>query len=263
MIRVIMIRVILGVSLFALTPVANCAEGPMAFEVASVKPAAPQTPGRFQISMGGDPGRVNYTFVSVKNLIERAYSIKSYQVTGPDWLDSERFDVVAKLPDGAKQEDVPKMLQTLLAERFKLTVHREQKTLPIYALIVGKGGSKLQKTDGEPGGLRMQMGMKGRQIQGKVTLDGLVGMLSRLLDRPVIDQTELTGVFDLKLEWMPDEREGGMPGGVRVAGGPPPGERPPDNADTPAAPGLFAALQEQARPQARLAQGPCRHCGGG
>ena len=93
-------RGLLGVCLLALTPALSFGAA-MAFEVASVKPAAPQQPGRFQISMAADPGRINYTFVSLKNLIERAYSIKSYQVSGPDWMDSERFDVTAKLISSA------------------------------------------------------------------------------------------------------------------------------------------------------------------
>src|SRR4051794_10001039 len=97
-----MLRTIIGTGLLAFAPVMGLAAEAAAFEVASVKPAAQQEPGRFQISMGGDPGRIDYRGVSLKNLIERAYSIKSYQVSGPDWLDSERFDVSAKLPDGAK-----------------------------------------------------------------------------------------------------------------------------------------------------------------
>src|SRR6266540_1729197 len=124
-----MVRAVVGMGLLALTPVVGFGQAaPMAFEVASVKPSAPQEFGRFQISMGGDPGRIDYKGASLKNLIERAWSIKSYQVSGPDWLDSERFDVAAKLPEGGRQEDVPKMLQALLAERFQLTIHREQKT---------------------------------------------------------------------------------------------------------------------------------------
>ena len=90
-----MIRPIVGVCLLAIAPVIAYAEGALMFEVASIKPAAPQPPGRFQVSMNGDPGRINYSSVSLKNLIERAYSIKSYQVSGPDWMDSERFDVTA------------------------------------------------------------------------------------------------------------------------------------------------------------------------
>jgi uncharacterized protein (TIGR03435 family) len=245
-----MVRAVVGVCLLALTPGVSFGQAaPPAFEVASVKPAEGQMPGRFQVSMGGDPGRINYSGVSLKMLIERAWSIKSYQVSGPDWLDSERFDVVAKLPEGARQEDVPRMLQSLLAERFKLAVHREQKTLPVYAIVVGKNGHKMQKADGEPGGLRMSMSPKGRQLSGKVTMDGLAGALSRMLDRPVLDMTELKGTFDISLEWMPDDREGSGPlGGARVLAGGPGGEpHPPsaENSDGPAAPGLFTAVQER------------------
>jgi uncharacterized protein (TIGR03435 family) len=245
-----------GVCLLAFTPAMSFAEGAIAFEVASVKPAAPQAPGRFQISMGGDPGRINYSFVSLKNLIERAYSIKSYQVSGPDWMDSERFDVVAKLPDGAKQEDVPRMLQTLLAERFKLTIHREEKTLPVYAIVVGKNGIKMPKAEGEAvGGIRMQMGMKGRELSGKVTIDGLAGMLSRMLDRPVLDMTELKDNFDMKLEWTPDEREGTVVPGIRppAAGDHAP---PAESSEAPSAPSLFAAVQEQLGLKLESRKGP-------
>jgi len=244
-----MLRGIAGVCVLAIAPVLACAEGTLAFEVASVKPAAPQPPGRLQISMGGDPGRINYTSVSLKNLIERAYSVKSYQVTGPDWMDSERFDVTAKLPDGAKQSDVPQMLQALLAERFKLTIHREQKSMPVYAIVVGKAGVKMPKVEGDalpgpgPGAFRMQMGAKGRQLAGKVTMDNLAGMLSRMLDRPVLDMTELKETYDMKLEWTPDEREGGM----RMLAGMPAGDHPPasEGSESSSAPGLFAAVQEQ------------------
>ncbi|HEY1497510.1 MAG TPA: TIGR03435 family protein [Candidatus Solibacter sp.] len=244
-----MIRGVVGVCFLAIAPLMAYAEGALVFEVASVKPAAPQAPGRFQISMGGDPGRINYTFVSLKNLIERAYSVKSYQVTGPDWMDSERFDVTAKLPDGAKQSDVPVMLQALLAERFKLTIHREQKSMPVYAIVVGKSGVKMPKVEGEAlaapgaGAIRMQMGMKGRQLAGKVTIDSLAGMLSRMLDRPVIDATELKDTYDMNLEWTPDDREGGMMGGIKMMAS----DHAPasEGSESSSAPSLFAAVQEQ------------------
>jgi uncharacterized protein (TIGR03435 family) len=244
-----MIREIVGVCLLAIAPVTGYAESALEFEVASIKPAAPKPPGRIQISMGGDPGRINYTSVSLKNLIERAYSMKSYQVSGPDWMDSERFDVAAKLPEGARQSDVPVMLQALLAERFKLTIHREQKSMPVYAIVVGKSGVKMPKVEGDarpgpgPGTFRMQMGAKGRQLTGMATIDNLAGMLSRMLDRPVIDATELKDTYDLNLEWAPDEREGGM----RMMAGVPVGDHPPasESSDSTSAPSLFAAVQEQ------------------
>src|ERR1700752_3527746 len=82
------------------------------FEVASVKPAPPPTPGMIKMQMGGDPGMVDYKNVSLKALIARAYEMKEYQVSGPDWLDTERFDVLAKTPPDTPRDRVPLMLQT-------------------------------------------------------------------------------------------------------------------------------------------------------
>jgi uncharacterized protein (TIGR03435 family) len=253
-----MIRAIAGVGLLACTPFLSFAAEATAFEVASIKPAAPQPPGRLQISMGGDPGRIDYQSVSLKNLIERAYSIKSYQVSGPDWLDSERFDVTAKLPEGTTQKDVPAMLERLLAERFKLTVHREEKTLPIYAIVESKSGVKMTKIEGQPaGGIRMQMGPKGRELMGKVTVDGLAGVLSRMLDRPVVDMTGLKDTYDVKLEWMPDDREGSGFGGTK---GLPPGAGdhapPAESSEGSTAPSLFAAVQEELGLKLESRKGP-------
>ena len=73
---------------------------PPAFEVASIKPAVPQQPGRMMTSMGGDAGRVDYTNVNLKQVLMRAYDVKTYQISGPAWLDSDRYDIVAKVPDG-------------------------------------------------------------------------------------------------------------------------------------------------------------------
>ncbi|HMC60340.1 MAG TPA: TIGR03435 family protein, partial [Candidatus Solibacter sp.] len=100
---------------------------PLSFEVASIKPAAPQMDGRLMIRMGGDPGRLDYNNVSIKDLIRQAYGVKDYQISGPDWMASTRFDVLAKLPAGTPRSKVPEMLQALLAERFKVTIHRETK----------------------------------------------------------------------------------------------------------------------------------------
>jgi uncharacterized protein (TIGR03435 family) len=121
------------------------------FEAASVKPAAPQTgPGMRVMMRGGpgspDPGQITYSNVSLKMVLTNAYGIKGYQVNGPKWLDSERFDIVAKIAMGATKEQFKLMLHNLLTKRFKLAVHRETKELPIYALVVGKGGPKLKET---------------------------------------------------------------------------------------------------------------------
>jgi uncharacterized protein (TIGR03435 family) len=120
------------------------------FEVASVKPAEPQPEGMMRVRMSGgpgtpDPGQLTYTNVSLKNVLMNAYDVKEYQINGPNWLDSERFDIVAKILQGATKEQFQQMLQNLLAERFKLALHHETKELPMYALVVGKGGPKLKE----------------------------------------------------------------------------------------------------------------------
>jgi len=130
------------------------------FEVATIKPAAPPAtsmgPGggmRIAIRAGArggpgtpDPGQITYSNMSLKNLLVNAYGVKTYQVSGPTWMDTERFDIVAKVPRDASKDDVKLMLQNLLTERFKLTLHREKKDLPMYALVVGKNGPKMKES---------------------------------------------------------------------------------------------------------------------
>ena len=132
---------------------AKPAEAKLEFEVASIKPSA--LPGRGVNGVirpgpqggpgSGDPGRVTYKLSTIRDLMVDAYSVKRYQVSGgPNWLDSELFDIVAKVPEGATKEQVKVMLQNLLAERFKLTLHHETKELPMYSLVVGAKGPKLK-----------------------------------------------------------------------------------------------------------------------
>jgi uncharacterized protein (TIGR03435 family) len=220
-----------------------------AFEVASVKPGAPPTDGRFFVRMNSDAGRIDYTNVSLRDLIVRAYKVRDYQISGPDWLRSERYDIAAKLPAGASKDDVPAMLQALLADRFKLAAHKESKVLPIYALVPAKGGPKLQPAEAS-GGVRMMMGPKGRHLTGKMTLDSLSFSLSNAVGRPVLDMTELQGAFDIDLEFTSEngpEMRLGMPGpgpGPGPGTGGPVGEPRPHD-ESADAPTLFTALQEK------------------
>ena len=117
---------------------AKPAEVKLEFEVASVKPSALPAgngvlrPGPKGGPGSGDPGRVTYTFSTIRDLMVDAYSVKRSQISGgPNWLDSERFDIVAKVPGGATKEQVKVMLQNLLAERFKLTLRSENKEPPM------------------------------------------------------------------------------------------------------------------------------------
>jgi uncharacterized protein (TIGR03435 family) len=136
------------------------APGKLAFEVASVRPSAPLDLAKLaaQIQAGKmprfgahvDASRAEYDYMSLKDLIANAYDVKAYQITGPGWLGSERFDIVAKMPEGAQKDDAPKMLQALLEERFKLTVHRDTEEHPVLALVVGKEGPKLKESTVAP-----------------------------------------------------------------------------------------------------------------
>ncbi len=90
--------------------------------------------------------RVDIRFMSLYNLVVTAYRIKPHQLSGPDWMRSQRFDIAAKIPDGVSKDQVPEMLQALLAERFKLSIHRDSKDQSVFALVVGRNGSKLQRS---------------------------------------------------------------------------------------------------------------------
>ncbi len=131
---------------------------PLTFDAASVKAAVPPTPnGRGMIMFAGpsggpgtkDPGRIRYPFMSLKNILTNAYDVKNFQISGPAWLDTERFDIEATMPPETTKEQFRAMLQNLLAERFKLTIHRETKELPVYTLTVAKNGPKLTESPPE------------------------------------------------------------------------------------------------------------------
>jgi uncharacterized protein (TIGR03435 family) len=174
---------------------------PPAFEVASVRPV--KSGFKDRKSMTVDPGRITYTNVSLKDCIQAAYGVKTYQISGPGWLDTERYDVAAKAADAAAEPQLMRMLQTLLAERFQLKLHHETKDLAVYSLVVGKNGSKLQTGDPKaaakvdyykiPGGIAYEnysMAALAEQLSGRI-----FG-----LDRPVIDQSGLDGAYNVTLK---------------------------------------------------------------
>jgi uncharacterized protein (TIGR03435 family) len=145
-----------SLSLFSFTAIcAQTAESLPSFDVASIKPAAPMTPGRMMVGFRGgpgtgDPGQMTFTNISMRDLIQEAWDVKAYQVAGPNWLQSERFDVSAKVPKGATKEQSRLMLQNLLEDRFKLKLHHSTKELPVYALVVAKNGPKLKESVEDP-----------------------------------------------------------------------------------------------------------------
>ena len=141
--------------LFAAGVAAAQAPAQPAFEVATIKAAAPLDrakilTGQAHLGMKVDGARVDIGSFSLADLIRTAYTIKPYQLQGPGWMSEQRWDIQAKLPDGATKEQVPRMLQALLAERFKLQVRRGSTEHSVYALVVGKNGAKLKEAEAEP-----------------------------------------------------------------------------------------------------------------
>jgi len=173
-----------------------------AFDAASIKPSAP---GAIGSTYGFQKGGINVHNGTLKGLIEMAYGVRDFQISGgPGWLDSAQYNIVAKGPD----EPVAAMrlrVQSLLAERFGLQFHRETREIAEYALTLGKNGSKLARASSEtasgPAGIHMTCGQMTGTHAG---ISGLTVYLSRLFDRPVVDRTALTGVYDFQLRWTPD-----------------------------------------------------------
>ncbi len=181
----------------ALTALAWSQDATPAFELATIK-RSDMTADAGQ--MIRDPRLVALAHVSLQNLLAQAYLIKNFQISGPSWLDSDRFDIVATLPDGATRDQLPAMLQTLLRDRFKLSLHKEQKTMTAYVLLPGTA-AKLKAIDSETGNIHTSKGAAHARLSGKVKMPYFAGLLSNMLDRPVVDMTGLTGVYDIDLEW--------------------------------------------------------------
>jgi len=267
------------------------------FEVASVKR---NTSGDGFITVSLAPTRPTFINMPVRQLIVRAFGVQQFQVSGgPSWITSDRFDITAKAADdGATPAQMNLMLQSLLADRFKLRVHRENRQSDVYHLVKarpdGKLGDALKPAavdcgargrgapggpvpapgggpglgtpvpgpgpgaragglqpgpGGAPGGCMMMM-TPGRLQMGGQPLSAFVAALSNQLGRPVLDETGLSGAYDLTLSYMPDAGGRGLP-----AGAPPPGapDLPPID---PNAPSLPTALQEQLGLKLEAAKGP-------
>jgi uncharacterized protein (TIGR03435 family) len=212
------------------------ADAPLAFEVATIKPSKPGTPGKSLLMKG--PRQFVTTNTSLADLITFAYGMHVRQITGgPSWLESDLFDIIGQ-PEAEgtpNRKQLEGMLQRLLADRFKLAFHREKKELSVYAIIVGKNGPKLLKSTSDPNGLP-GLFFRGLGVlpARNSNISDLAGVLqSVVLERPVVDQTGLSGRYDFELKWTPDESQfSGQGAKVRR-----------DDPDAP--PDLFTAIQEQ------------------
>ena len=228
-----------------------------------------------------EPTRVTAESVSMSELLMRAYDVERDQITGPGWMETERFSISAKVPEGATKEQFLQMLQNLLAERFKMAAHREQKEMAVLELQIGKGGSKLKESTAEPapsvpdappppaGPIRMRMDAEGYPVpppgrnvmmfmNGRARyqavqqpIENLVSMISSQLGKPVIDATGLKGKYDFTLSFAMNI--GMVPAGMLVGPPPPPppgggGGGGPELAGGPdgdTGPSLQGALQQQ------------------
>jgi uncharacterized protein (TIGR03435 family) len=199
-------------------------DAPPSFEAASVKP---NHSGSGSSSSHSRPANIQMTNVTLRSIITSAYRIKDYQLTGPEWLRSERFDVVAKAAFGANEAQVTLMLQTLLAERFKLETHHETKDFPVYGLVAAKSGFRLQPVDAAGGsGMDSSNDDKGGELKAqRTTMARLAEWISGRLDRPVLDMTGIPGAYDFNLKFSLENANIGS--------------------DTPKYPILSLALQEQ------------------
>jgi uncharacterized protein (TIGR03435 family) len=250
------------------------------FEVASVKPVKAGT--RIGPLRGGpgtnSPGQLSGA-ATLKALLMRAYDLKDYQVAGPAWMDSERYEIAAKIPAGADKAQVSLMLQSLVAERFRLAAHRETRELPLYELLVAKNGPKF--TESAAGALGVEDGAAAKPAAPKlikgadglpdilpgstvprtyqIVLAGSDGILYKLwgrresmqqfadrlsaqLNRAVVDRTDLKGQYDFTFAWAIESS-----GGVIPRTGPPPDQTESVNSPVLSDPGLslFAAVQTQ------------------
>jgi uncharacterized protein (TIGR03435 family) len=221
----------------AVASAAQCQE----FEVVSVKP------NRSISNSSGfrtDQGRLMATNVSLRGLIVRGYGVPDYQVEGPDWLSSERFDVAATFPEALPKDRVKYdaafhlMMQNMLADRFKLVVHREQKIRPVYGLVVGKSGPKFKQAPDSSCDSHSRSNNGTHFVGTCVSIDAFAEFLARRrdlpADLPVLDMTGLKGLYNLTLDWTPEPRQSAERTGDL-----------PVVADIPSGPTLLVALQEQ------------------
>jgi bla regulator protein blaR1 len=232
------------------TPSVFAQEAKTEFAVASVKPSNPADPVfGIRIEPGGD--RFSITNATLEMLIGFAYGLPNPQISGgPKWVDSESFTIEAKVdsatrlsPGNAGFGQVMLMIQSLLAERFKLSMHKEARREAVYELSVAKGGAKLKQAeaDDKPG-RRIGRGL----VAGTMPLPLLAVSLSQSLDRPVVDKAGLPGNYSFTLTYTPELGQGAR-FGPAVPDGPPADSGPPS---------LFTALREQLGLELKSARAP-------
>lgn len=235
-----MIRCVLAVAALTILTRPGPGQPRQEFEVASVKPVDVSTLGdAISMNIGTVRGtQVTFGNATLNDCIRFAYDMASdAQIAGPDWIQSKKFlyDIVARGAPGASREQLQAMMRTLLAERFRLVSHREQKEMLYYALVPAKGGLKMRPAgevpDDFPGACC------GGRIVRILPMPMLAYLLSRFeTERPVIDQTGLAGLYEVRLQWAWRSLQNAEP-------------------DAPG-PSLFTALEEQLGLKLEARKGP-------
>ena len=211
------------------------------FEVATIKPSEPGRPGKLFTVRGQNVVTMNTT---LSDLMTMAYSIHAKQIIGaPSWMESDKYDLTVKpdVPGQPNVDQIKVILQKLIADRFQLKFHREKRELPVYAITVIKGGSKLTKSKSDPNGLPGLFFSPGApgvafRVMNATIAEVASTLQGSILDKPVIDQTELEDKYDFILKFTPDSgMMSGFGGPGRAAAA--------DNPDAP--PDLFAAFEQQ------------------
>ena len=214
----------------ALAAVAAFGQTTPRFEVASIRPSAPLDE-RANVGVHIDGAMIRCSYLTLKDYVRMAYNLKLYQIQGPEWLGSEHFDISAKLPEGARRDQLGEMLQDLLADRFQLKVHHDSKEFPVYALVAGKNGPKIKESaletgDGAEGGagavnVTASGGREGVSVNlgrgasftfannrlevKKADIPGFAESLARFVDRPVVDMTGLKARYDFGFDLAPED----------------------------------------------------------
>jgi uncharacterized protein (TIGR03435 family) len=243
------VKIVAIVLISAVTiPLAHAQSARPAFEVASLKRNMDQV-----LTVSGvlpsEGGRVSAKAATLKQLIQSAYQIKAREIEGGlAWMDSERYDIEAKAANNVAWDSLRPMLQTLLVDRFQLRIHTEERDKPVYVLMT-RGPLKLTKSEAvcEPTGACGFVTKIGQLTARQGSFAQLAEALSAIMDRPVIDKTNVPGLFkDVKLEWVPDEAQyasWGTGAYKRIA-------------SDPLGPSIFTAIQEQLGLKLESARGP-------
>jgi uncharacterized protein (TIGR03435 family) len=250
---------------------AQTATAPVEFEVASVKPSESFTAAQVTAALRIAGSQITCTGMSLRDYLKLAFDVKDAQIEGPDWMATQRFDIAAKIPLGAKPDQLRGMMKSLLESRFHLAVHRAPKDLPVYALTLGKTPLKLKdspldaETDLDSAGragvnVNVQGGRGGTQVSfgrgssvailsrrvelKKMSMTIFVTVLARFVDLPVLDQTGLKATYDFSLDFNENDLGTLVRSAVAEGSAPPEALRAFDHIKPDPAPSIFDSLEK-------------------